>query len=75
MTVVSFRKYHLEKKINHAKQMRFELLAEYTMNTLADQVLDLMDKNDEVEFLVALRGIINIVLDAEHQFTLRQGRG
>lgn len=75
MAVVSFRKYHIEKQAKQAKVMRFEHLANDTMDKLANHIMKLPQKNDEQEFMAALKGIINIVLDAEHQFTLRQGRG
>lgn len=75
MTVISFRDYQIKKHVNYAKQMRFEHLANDTMDKLANHIMKLPQKNDEQEFMAALKGIINIVLDAEHQFTLRQKRG
>lgn len=41
MTVISFRDYQIKKHVNYAKQMRFEHLANDTMDKLANHIMKL----------------------------------
>lgn len=68
MTVISL---YQEKQ----RKTEFELMSNEITDKLARQLMGLLDKENEKEFRFAMRGMVQTVLDAEHQFNIRQGRG
>jgi len=71
MSIISFKKHYVEKQ----RKTEFELMVNEITDKLATQLMGMLNKDDEKEFRFAMRGMMQTILDAEHQFNIRQGRG